>query len=152
MKRCKQCENIKPLEDFSKNSSMKNSVINSCKKCIQKYQQQYYQRYKKVYKKRSITYRKRNKDKYGLGAGTISIYGFRLALAVYEKGNRKCEQCENENDLTIHHKDRNGRNRINLGLKPNNDIDNLILLCRSCHGSIHGKEGKGISHKNKKNK
>ena len=26
----------------------------------------------------------------------------------------------------------------------NNNINNLIVLCRRCHGSIHGKEGQGI--------
>ena len=84
--------------------------------------------------------RKEIKDKYGLGAGTIARYGFRLALKIYEKYYRKCVFCGNENDLTLHHLDRKGRNYENKGLKPNNNEDNLILICRKCHGSIHGGE------------
>ena len=86
-----------------------------------------------------------------MGAGTIWRYGFKLSLKIYEKYNRKCKFCGEENDLTLHHLDNKGRNYINEGLKPNNDIKNLILICRRCHGSIHGKQGKGIK-KNIKNK
>jgi len=92
-------------------------------------------------------WRKKIKDHYGLGAGTILRYGFRLALKIYEKYNRKCSKCGSENDLTIHHLDNKGRNYVNKGLKANNDEDNLILICRKCHGRIHGKQGKGIKHK-----
>lgn len=83
-------------------------------------------------------------EKYGLGAGTINRYGFKLALEIYDKFNRKCAYCDKVNDLTIHHLDHKGRNYYNNGLKPNNEIKNLIVLCRKCHGSLHGKEGRGI--------
>ena len=88
-------------------------------------------------------YNKIYRDKYkqyGLGAGTIWRYGFKLSLEVYERANRKCQKCGEVNDLTIHHLDGNGRNNAENGLSVNNEIDNLILICRRCHGSIHGKE------------
>lgn len=87
--------------------------------------------------------------KYGLGYETIRRFGLKLALFVYDRANRKCEMCGNENNLTIHHKDNNGSNLVKIGLKHlvNNNTDNLIVLCRKCHGSIHGKQGKGISHR-----
>jgi predicted restriction endonuclease len=64
------------------------------------------------------------------------------AFIIYEKYNKKCAECGQDWDLTIHHIDRQGRNFQEKGLKPNNNIDNLILLCRRCHGRIHGKESR----------
>lgn len=84
-------------------------------------------------------YRDRYK-KYGLGAGTVWRYGFKLSLEVYEQANKRCQKCGDVNDLTIHHLDKNGRNNVENGLSPNNNISNLIIICRKCHGSIHGKE------------
>jgi 5-methylcytosine-specific restriction endonuclease McrA len=82
---------------------------------------------------------KKKYQKYGLGIATIKLYGFKLALEIYESFKRKCSQCGEINDLTIHHLDNKGTNFSNLGLKKlmNNDIKNLVLLCRSCHGRIH---------------
>ena len=65
----------------------------------------------------------------------------KIGLVVYDKFERKCSQCGGENDLTIHHLDGNGRNNEESGLPVNNELDNLILICRRCHGSIHGKQG-----------
>jgi hypothetical protein len=64
------------------------------------------------------------------------------ALLVYQKYNGKCAYCEQDWDLTIHHLDNKGRNYLEKGLKPNNNIDNLIVLCRKCHGRIHGKQNR----------
>jgi len=81
-----------------------------------------------------------NNKNFGLSRKTISRNGFKTAIEVYDKFNRKCSVCGNENDLTIHHIDGKGRNYVDKGLKANNSIDNLILICRKCHGSIHSKE------------
>jgi 5-methylcytosine-specific restriction endonuclease McrA len=111
----------------------------------QKNHPEYNKTYKNEYmKKYNPEYHKKIKDKYGLGMGTVKKYGFKKALFVYDKFGRKCVQCGEENDLTIHHLDHKGRNFVNKGLKPNNNTNNLIILCRRCHGSLHGKEGKGI--------
>jgi len=48
-----------------------------------------------------------------------------LKNKVREKHNNKCTICGNEKDnLQIHHKDGNFKN---------NDLQNLILLCKNCH-------------------
>lgn len=80
------------------------------------------------------------KEKYGIGARAVKTYGLKLALEIYDRAGRKCEKCGEKNDLTIHHKDRKGRNNENKGLKMNNRKSNLMILCRKCHGSIHGKQ------------
>lgn len=42
----------------------------------------------------------------------------------------KCENCNSDKNLDIHHKD---------GIYQNNKLDNLICLCRSCHNKQHVK-------------
>lgn len=54
---------------------------------------------------------------------------------VLERDMFKCTNCKSKDKLTVHHIDGNGRGSLN----PNNNIDNLITLCRKCHASIHGK-------------
>jgi hypothetical protein len=110
------------------------------------------QRYRLKYPGRTIqicrNYRKR-KEKKGLSFSTIRIYGFELALSVYEKYQRKCTTCKSELGLTIHHKDNKGVNYMEKGKQPNNSPDNLILLCRKCHGSIHGKQSQQMRREGK---
>jgi hypothetical protein len=106
--------------------------------------------YRPLHKKEAYEYHKKYvkkyKDKYGIGISTITRYGLKLALEIYEKFNRKCSQCGGENNLVIHHLDRKGLNYERLGLNPNNDPKNLVILCNRCHSSIHGKQGKGVKH------
>lgn len=56
-------------------------------------------------------------------------------------GNRKkvllrddytCTMCGNKRNLVVHHIDFSGQ-----GDNPNNDLDNLVTLCRKCHINIH---------------
>lgn len=99
-----------------------------------------YQKYRLENKEKIKKYRQTVFDRYGISLSTIGIYGLKLALEVYDKFDRKCSQCGAENDLTIHHMDGKGAHNREKGLEVNNDIDNLKILCRRCHGSIHGKE------------
>lgn len=40
----------------------------------------------------------------------------------------KCSLCDSTHDLIVHHKDRN---------RKNNSVENLELLCASCHNKTH---------------
>ena len=40
----------------------------------------------------------------------------------------ECEICDTTEDIIVHHVD---------GDRENNDIDNLVPVCKSCHGKIH---------------
>ncbi len=53
--------------------------------------------------------------------------------SVYIKCKGKCFKCISIEDIEIHHIDHN---------PCNNQIDNLILLCKFCHKLIHKSEGK----------
>lgn len=54
---------------------------------------------------------------------------------IYKRDKFKCVICGSKNDLTIDHIDGNGRH----SKKPNNDLNNLRTLCRSCHGREDGR-------------
>jgi 5-methylcytosine-specific restriction endonuclease McrA len=134
-KLCSKCKKEKSIKEFWHDKRARSGLKSSCIECDKKYPHKEYCR-KKC-------------EKYGIGLGTLQRYGLKTGLAVYDKFKRKCSRCGEINDLTIHHLDRNGRNNQEKGLPINNEIDNLILICRRCHGSIHGKEGKGIPKKKK---
>jgi 5-methylcytosine-specific restriction endonuclease McrA len=53
--------------------------------------------------------------------------------AALQRDNYKCTCCGTPEDLVVHHIDGNGRRSEN----PNNDLDNLQTLCRSCHAKVH---------------
>lgn len=149
MKKCGKCQKEKLLSDFSPQKKRRDGLHFYCKKCRVEWNKNslIYQEYQQEYQK---DYQERVKVKYGLGIGTIQRYGVKIALLVYDRAQRKCEQCGEENDLTIHHLNGKGRHHQEEGRKPDNDIQNLVVWCRKCHGSFHGKQGKGIKHKRKR--
>lgn len=60
----------------------------------------------------------------------------------------KCSRCNITNDehikkynsrLNVHHKDNLGRNKQKNGEKSNNSLENLIVLCVSCHTIVGNK-------------
>lgn len=77
-------------------------------------------RQKQLQQQRDAMYRKR--------------FGY-TRLEILEIKGVVCSICNSEKDLTVDHIDGNGRNSE----KPNNNINNLRILCRKCHGIIDRK-------------
>ena len=71
---------------------------------------------------------------------TSRFGGQEVVNEILDRDGHKCIICGSNRDLTIHHKDGNGR----YTKEPNNDKENLITLCRSCHG-ILDKEGISVT-------
>ena len=157
MKICSRCKIEKEDTDFSKNYKNPNLLRVWCKNCVSEnsliWQLNHKERFTSIQKK----YRTNNPDKCktnrglprikpftGLSKVVLQRFGKEVAEEVYKRDNYRCRHCLLQNDLTIHHIDHKGRNYENIGLKPNNDVSNLIVLCRSCHGKLHGKQKKGI--------
>lgn len=142
---CNQCKVPKELSKFHKDNHNKNGYKKRCRKCIGDYLKAYAKIHKKpagYWYKQLKARRARIKKTYNIGAGTLGRYGLKLTLAIYNRDNWQCRFCSAKADLTIDHIDRKGRNYENRGLKPNNDINNLRILCRPCHGRISGQCGK----------
>lgn len=61
-------------------------------------------------------------------------------LSTLERDNYCCQKCGNMGPrLQVHHIDLSGRFKKKKNGKCNNDCDNLISLCNSCHQSLHTK-------------
>jgi 5-methylcytosine-specific restriction endonuclease McrA len=52
---------------------------------------------------------------------------------ILKRDGYKCNNCKSEEDLVIHHINGKGRS-VDI---PDNDLRNLVTLCRSCHMKIH---------------
>jgi 5-methylcytosine-specific restriction endonuclease McrA len=48
--------------------------------------------------------------------------------------------CDKNRDLTIHHRDKTGMKSTGTYKKSNNNIDNLVTVCRKCHSNHHFKK------------
>jgi 5-methylcytosine-specific restriction endonuclease McrA len=90
---------------------------------------------RKIYEKRRDN---KIKEKTGFSRSTVKRYGENTLKEL--KNDWKCSKCEETSDLTIHHKDRNGINKAKIGEKMNNNIENLEVMCRKCHGGLHNRD------------
>ena len=159
IKKCSKCSTEKDLSefDFYKKRNYFSSYCKTCRKKKQNtfhklhpekncYNSEYYKKYL-ASKPKNWAYlqvkkaRERWSKQYNVTVSAISHHSLKIARLVFDKYDRKCNQCGSTERLAIHHIDGKGRNYTNKNMKPNNDINNLELLCIRCHGSIHGKIG-----------
>lgn len=75
-------------------------------------------------------YRKQNRELFNWYHNKNRFSGIKEMILV--RDGKKCRICENINDLCVHHKDNSGKTD-----DINNDIKNLITLCRKCHTTLH---------------
>lgn len=153
-KQCKLCGEIKNIKEFDyrKNRDIYESRCKVCRRKQQNisHQKPEYKEKHKVYLKKNpqycgYAYVKKNRIRwsklYNVSISAIAHHGLRIARQVFDKYNRKCNKCGSTERLSIHHIDGKGRHYQEFGFKPNNNLDNLELLCLKCHGMIHGKIG-----------
>lgn|SRR3990167_8629730 len=101
-----------------------------CLKCSKIYNRKYHKKYYSDPIRR---------EKYKNNAAE-KRYGFNRQK-ILERDHFKCQKCSKSHHeilLDVHHKDRSGQQKnINL---INNNVDNLITLCHSCHTKEHQEE------------
>ena len=95
---------------------------------------EYFRKKQKEYSKRNPNYSKKyyknNKDRLNK-KNRESFKRYReMALKLFKC---KCENCGIKEKLEIHHKDEN---------RDNNQVKNIKILWKKCHGSYHGKKNK----------
>lgn len=149
---CIKCNSNKHLSEFRVRRDTKTfRYYGTCKKCEtsqnrlrnnEKYKNSEEFRNKRKECKRNRYYFLKEEiyKKYGFHFVKFKRYGKENVLEVLRRANNKCENCGSEKKLCIHHKDGNGLNLIRKGLKANNDIDNLQVLCVYCHRRLHMKK------------
>ena len=126
-KKIKQYSAQKARERRANNPELRKREQKQCKKWYEK-NKEYRKRYYKKYYQENKKYHNDRGRKYRL-----DIDG-ELYQQVCKRAKNKCEECGKANcKLDIHHIDGNG-----LGAKvKNNNLNNLQLLCVSCHMKIH---------------
>ena len=80
------------------------------------------------------------REKYGVNYGTMVRYGKTTVVAVMKKCECMCTTCDSRRNLHIHHRDGKGITYEMMGGEMNNDINNLELQCRECHGRMHNEK------------
>lgn len=117
----KVCERCK--EEYQPNSNRQKW----CKECgkimnRKRRKQRCKEYYKRTYKKKGYNQKGKNNNNYKGGIGT---YREKKLNSVDEK---VCERCGSTTNLEVHYKDRD---------KYNNNLNNLELICKSCHKKEH---------------
>ena len=81
-----------------------------------------------------MVYRKRKHPEIEIGVGSGNSYKNKnqpLGIQTYRRAkSTECKWCGSKNNLLVHHLDEN---------RYNNDISNLITLCKRCHQNFHTK-------------
>jgi len=135
--KCGSCKIIKNVNEYSK-SGIK---YKKCKQCKSEQDKKYAIKNKEKIAEyhhnlwRNNTERKKSNRLY------VSKIRFGLDADNFVKG-KSCEICGMTNQehldkwgerLNINHRNNKGRRAMKVGLKPDNNIDNLQVLCRACH-------------------
>jgi 5-methylcytosine-specific restriction endonuclease McrA len=147
-KTCFKCNESKPLLEYRPDKNNKDGLKGKCKQCIREYNRLYDKKYSAFYNYTRLKLRRKEiKEKYGFGAGSLGRFGLKKLLDIYTKYDGCCDLCKTDKNLTIHHIDGKGRHWQEKGNKMNNELPNLQLLCRRCHGSIEGRVKSKINNK-----
>lgn len=171
--KCINCLKIKSIDEFYRRKDSQTGYHNQCKECISKKYKKWrkdntekLKKYRKEYKKNNPEkvkegkrkeylknrekYINRSKKYYEKLKKELGYYPLKLIseqrrfggnrIKVLERDNYTCQKCDSKKLICVHHVDGTGRgSKIH-----NNNLDNLITLCRNCHTKIHKpREGTG---------
>lgn len=104
-----------------------------------------------TYRQRKEYYAQKHRDKYWMlketkykylrsinsKAKSVQRYGVEDRGAFIRSRGAKCQNCDSEKHLRIHHIDNRGRKAELFGEKPNNADANLMIVCQRCHLGHH---------------
>ena len=136
---CIKCKQTKPIEMFYKNKLRPLGVHYYCKECSKKIKEKYKSRYKEYHRE----YNRKHRPNYQQHKkhNETRMFGGQKEV-VLARDNYRCVDCGIEQkehhkkygiDISVHHKDGKGE-----GSKiKNNNLDNLVTLCFSCHQKRH---------------
>lgn len=75
----------------------------------------------------------------------MASHGHENYLNALKRDGFKCVKCGNAKSPHVHHIDRNGTG--NSKDERNNSLDNLVVLCNTCHMQLHAKTTKVLHEK-----
>jgi len=135
---CKSCGVEKELSYFHKNHKSHLGCLNECSTCFNERRRPERRKGLGGYDLERAEL-SRTAKKIGIGSGTLLRIPPEKAILVYFFSKFRCSICGTKEDLTVHHLDHKGRNKLDKGEPQNNRLDNLVVLCRKCHGTLHKK-------------
>lgn len=94
----------------------------------------WYSNNKEYRKQYTANYRANNKELFHRLKNLERFSGNREIIL---KRDGKCVGCKTKSNLMVHHIDGSGHGRLGKNPKINNELSNLITLCRSCHTTLH---------------
>jgi len=97
----------------------------------------YYLRHRKQCNEKSKKWYEDYKEKHGISIAKIFSEQNRFGgnrLKAVERDNYTCQICNSKKLICVHHIDKTGRS---VDDNHNNDLKNLITLCRKCHMNVH---------------
>lgn len=145
-RQCTICLAQKPEDSFSRQrAKYKNTGI--CKDCKRVKDREDYEKHRQSRLEQVRKHQAENPMKYRkINRLAVSKMRFGIDRDELIKTNTTCEHCGLTQEkhktrykvsLNIHHKDGWGRKALKLGKKPNNNPDNLVILCNPCHTIEH---------------
>ena len=138
-KTCPTCGMHLSLHEFHKDKYSPNGHTVQCKKCRLAKKKEWSQRppVKSKRAKQAREYRKTDKgnaETQPLNKNYFNLKRFNgLREIVLENYGYECSVCGTSKSLCVHHIDGHGRNSTT----PNNTLENLTVLCVSCHMRYH---------------
>ena len=138
-KSCSKCGEFLPLKYFHKDKSSPDGHTRQCAECRRAKKKEWMQ-----YPETKTLRAKRAREWRATECGKKAVSEFNriysnqkrfngLREIVLENCGYECTECGTKEKLCVHHIDGNGRNST----KPNNTIENLTVLCISCHMRYH---------------
>lgn len=85
--------------------------------------------------KKNSEYRKQNRELFNWYHDKDRFAGMRKFIL--EQDDSECQTCQSKENLIVHHIDGKGYTNVKKE-EMNNDIKNLITLCKPCHSALHG--------------
>jgi predicted HNH restriction endonuclease len=167
MQKCSNCGELKVISAFYRRDIKNNIYHKQCKSCLSEKQKNWRIKNADIVRAKNKKYRQENKelvkerkrqeylkhrDKYRENAKKHyeefkKKHGYTLSKLLREErdfGGKKnealkrdgyaCRLCGSKQMILVHHIDKTGRSVEN---NHNNNLDNLITLCRKCHINIH---------------
>ena len=121
-----------------------NTYRGLCRKCYRQlpdvrskelsYSRKWYQEHRESEIKKNREYRRQNRELFNWYHNKDRFGGFKKE--VMDRDSNMCQSCGTKEKLSVHHIDNTNYRKGNA----NNDLDNLMVLCTSCHSFLHNQQ------------
>jgi len=131
---CREVERAR-LRNKEENKQKKREWYQRVKERERERSRRWYANHRESEIKKNEQYRKENRELFDWYHDKARFNGMREAIL--KRDGRKCCICAKTSSLNIHHIDGSGYASVDDPRMSNNDKENLMTLCSSCHHKLH---------------